>query len=285
MHPSTRICIALALLVSACDPTPADPADAFVGVWNYDHPALASGFGIATLECPASDLSPPLSLLLPQIGWLSFERTGPDRLDGTTDQGCAWTFSVEDDVATIDPVGQSCFNANIGSSYTITAWTVALGDDGHASESLSAVSHHEVDCAFELTDAARTRFDPSAGDLTAPFVGTWLLDPPDAQAGSVAVVTCPDAAPSYVPQVGALTIVRVDDDTIAITTEAGCTSTLDLRDHTAELATPAASCDGGPVPSFWSFETDGMDAFQTQSGALDGCAFVLSNSHLVRSPA
>lgn len=284
MNQPARFSIALALLGSACDPTP-DPADAFVGLWNYDHPVLASGFGIATLECPASDLSPALSLQLPQIGWLSFERTGPDTLNGTTDQGCAWTFSVEDDVATIDPADQSCFNANIGSSYTITAWTVALGDDGHASESLSAISHHEVDCAFELADAARTRFEPAAQDLTAPFVGTWIYDPPDAAGGSVAIVSCPAAMPSYVPQFGALDIERVDDDTIAITTDAGCTSTLDLRDHTAELATPAASCDGGPVPSFWSFETDGTDAFQTISGEQDDCAFVLSNSHLTRGPA
>jgi hypothetical protein len=88
--------------------------------------------------------------------------------------------------------------------------------------------------------------------------------------------------PSYVPQTGSLVIARVDDDSISITTEAGCTSTLDVAGQTAELSSAPASCAAGVLPSFWSLETDGDDAFQTVSGETQGCAFVLSNSHLTR---
>jgi hypothetical protein len=79
-------------------------------------------------------------------------------------------------------------------------------------------------------------------------------------------------------------VARVDDNTIAITTDAGCTSTLDVEAHTAEMVMPASACAGGPVPTFWSFETDGDDAYQTISGFTpEHCFFVLSDSHLTRA--
>jgi len=292
MHRSTRSLVPTAVLALAACSSPAAraPAQAFVGRWLYGHPNATSGDGVATLHCPASPTSPELSLPLPQIGWIDFTVSPEGTLSGTTDQGCTWSFAVDGGVASILSSGQSCFNRNIGSSYTIPSWTLALDADGRATESLHAVSHQAVDCDFVLGSAARRRLDAESGDRTAPFVGTWALDAPDAAGGNVALVSCPatdggaPSAPSYVPQLGALVVTRVDDDTISITTDAGCTSTLDVEAHTAELATPRASCAGGPVPTFWSFETDGDDAFQTISGVtVDHCFFVLSNSHLSRA--
>lgn len=280
---SSALILFTALALAGCDPK---PSASFVGVWNYTHPDAATGTGIAALSCPAGPMSPAIELPLPQIGWIEFTATGDEMLSGTTDQGCTWSFAVDDGVASISPAGQSCFNANIGSSYTIDAWTLTLGDPGELAESLQATSHQAVDCAFDLAAATRHAYEPTAGDHTAPFVGVWAYDPPDASAGNVALLACPGAMdeppppPSYVPQFGTLTVARADDDTISITTDGGCVSTLAVREQTAELVAAPDACDGGVVPFFWSFETDGDDAYQTISAMSDGCMFVLSNSHL-----
>ncbi|MFO0685118.1 MAG: hypothetical protein U0234_23870 [Sandaracinus sp.] len=292
MHRSTRsLALVATLALAACTaPTAGAGSQAFAGRWLYGHPDPTSGDGVARLHCPASATSPELALPLPQIGWIDFTVSPDGTLSGTTDQGCTWAFTVEGEVASIASTDQTCFNRNIGSSYTIAAWTFALDADGRATESLHAISHQAVDCDFVLATAARRRLDAESGDRTAPFLGAWALDAPDAAGGNIALVTCPAAdggvppSPSYVPQLGGLVVARVDDDTIAITTDAGCTSRLDVEAHTAELASPAARCDAGPVPTFWSLEVEGDDAFQTISGiTAEHCFFVLSNSHLSRA--
>jgi hypothetical protein len=279
--------LTLSLAVAACSSSSAsstDAAAAFVGTWNYGHPNAITGEGIAQLRCPGSG---PTPLPLPQIGWVKVARTGPASLSGTTDQGCTWSFAVRDKVATLDPPSQTCFNKNIGSSYTIRDWTIAMSSGVQATESLHATSHQAVDCDFALDGAIRLRNGQKTGDLTAPFVGVWRYDPPDAVGGSTAIVSCPAddggaSPPSYAPQSGSLRVARVDDTTVSVTTDTGCASTLRIDDATAELAQPAATCAGGIVPSFWSFETNGREAFQTITGAKGPCIAVLSNSRLTK---
>lgn len=279
--------LALSLVLAACSTSSepsTDAAAAFVGTWNYGHPNTTTGEGIAQLRCPGSG---PTPLPLPQIGWVKVARTGPASLSGTTDQGCTWSFAVHDKVATLDPPSQTCFNKNIGSSYTIRDWTITMRSGVQATESLHATSHQAVDCDFALDGAIRLRNGQTSGDRTAPFVGVWSYDPPDAVGGSTAIVSCPASdggatPPSYAPQSGTLRVARVDDTTVSVITDTGCASTLRIDDATAELAQPAASCPGGIVPTFWSFETNGREAFQTITGAKGPCIAVLSNRRLTK---
>lgn len=290
MPHSHRPLSCLALLLCACTPSSrSSPPERFAGRWYYRHPEPASGQGIARLRCPATADAPSLDLPLPQIGWIDLRPDDASALVGTTDQGCTWSFTIEGDTARLGSSTQTCFNRNIGSSYTIFDWSLTLEPDGVMQELLHAVSHQAVDCDFELARGTREKETDTPGDRTKPFLGTWRPDAPDASGANVALLSCSAGEggtaagpPSYLPQTGTFLIARLDDDTVAVTTSAGCTSTLHVVGHTAELASAPASCAEGPVPTFWSFETQGDDAFQIVSGVMHGCLFALSNSHLAR---
>jgi hypothetical protein len=288
------ICAVGAFALSACqgDDAPA-PSARFVGRWSYALPDPATGEGVATVRCPESAAGPAEELAVPQIGWIDLGAEGDSGLSGTTDQGCTWRFDVAGDTASLASTTQTCFNRNIGSSYTIPSWSLTLDGAETLRESLQAVSHQAVDCAFALPHAVRRRVKANrVGDHTSPFVGSWQLDPPDATGTNVALLSCPAAggaasaaAPQPLAQTGHLVLTRLDDETLAATTEAGCTSHLTVVGHTAELASPGADCAGGLQPTFWSFAAEGDQAFQTLSGTMGPCFFLLSNSHLVRGDA
>lgn len=189
-------CLTVALALSTCTSSPQTSSlGRFLGRWYYDHPDPASGEGIARLQCPATADAPPLQLPLPQIGWIDLRPDGKSALVGTTDQGCTWSFTVEGETASLGSVSQTspqtCFNRNIGSSYTIFDWSLTLGADGTMQESLRAVSHQAVDCDFVLARATRERETDTTGDRTARFLGTWLSDAPDMSGGNVALLSCP----------------------------------------------------------------------------------------------
>ncbi|AKU98354.1 hypothetical protein AKJ09_05018 [Labilithrix luteola] len=93
------------------------PASAMVqtwrGKWNYVQPNVEDDTNVGHLECPDG-----FSLALPQIGWMDLTQTD-GRLSATTDQGCTWTFALQNGRAELSPASQTCFNRVIGSSYTL----------------------------------------------------------------------------------------------------------------------------------------------------------------------
>ena len=65
----------------------------------------------------------------------------------------------------------------IGSSYTITQWSIRV-DGNEESETLMAKSHHQMgDCDFVMQNGKRTQADDV--DSSGLFVGVWLYDTSD----------------------------------------------------------------------------------------------------------
>jgi hypothetical protein len=268
---------------------PLGPSAAFVGTWNYDLPNAVNGENLADLDCPAAPNAPAFQAQVPQIGNIVFSQTSATELSGTTDQGCTWKFSVVGSTASLTSP-QTCFNKVIGSSYTITQWTIAADnnrvDSNRASEVMVATSHQAVECSFKIASGRRTKLSANdAADPTVPFVGTWVYVPPDAAGTNSAVLACMGAdagTASYVPQTGLITISKGDDKRLAVRTDLGCTASLRAEGNTAELIASNGVCAGGPTPAFWSMATDGKEMVQILSGLQGGCSFLLANSRLVK---
>jgi hypothetical protein len=281
--PYRRFFLATLLLLISCasnTTSNGEEADPFVGVWNYDQPNLTAGTNIAALECPAAkNGAPAFSTQVPQIGNITFEKSGSTGLRGITDQGCSWSFVVSGSQATMSPPAQSCFNKVIGSRYTITRWTLRAEGD-HAVEELQAISHQAVDCPFALGAGARTKVNTSKREDTERFVGSWFYLPPDALQTNVASVACMQQMPSFVPVMGTIMIERSGDHLLTATEPLGCKRQLRVLGNTAELVPGDASC--GHALSFWSMASDGKQLAQIQSGKQGDCAFVLTNSRLER---
>ncbi|WP_437753563.1 hypothetical protein [Sorangium sp. So ce1389] len=276
------ILFVLVPLFSACN-RPSSPSG-FEGTWNYDLPDRASGTNLAHVSCPAQGGAPAVELDIPQIGTLVLARDGDRTLAGRTDQGCSWTFhDADDEHASFASAEATCDNPVIGSSYTITSWTLARDGDG-AAEVVDAISHRPggPDCDFVLAAGKRTWVDPDADDdPAAAFVGSWAYAPPDPLTRTnVATVACADAEgnplpPSYEPQLGSIAIERTGPHTAAATDGDGCTWTFAVHGNTALLDPPTQSC--GPLTlHHWALAGDGVHAFEVRSGERDGCRVLLT---------
>src|SRR6059058_69547 len=96
----TLVVIATALpLGPATASTGADTnAERYYGIWNYDQPNDATLNNVAVLACPDGggqcDRDLPLPLRVPQIGWVEFSPGPHGTVNGRTDQGCVWNFTV-----------------------------------------------------------------------------------------------------------------------------------------------------------------------------------------------
>jgi hypothetical protein len=281
--------LVLALLAGAgpaCNSTdmvPADPTAPLLGAWNYDQPNVQSGVNMAQIDCPLANGSPAFSTIIPQIGNVVFSKRADRIVQGKTDQGCTWTFAVEGSTAELSPAAQTCFNDVIGSSYTITKWSITLSGF-HETEDIAATSHLAVDCAFGLPQGNRTKADaPGSPDPTTPFLGTWTFGSAGPSGANVANTMCTaldgGASRMQEPQVGTLTVAKQGADTIAATTADGCTSTLSVVGNTAELA-QGATCSQALSPSFWSMATDGQTLVEIVGGTEQGCGFLLTNGWL-----
>ena len=271
-----------------------DHAEQLAGLWHYDLPDLETGRNVATLRCPVPG-GGERRMTLPQIGSLALRRTAPDRLEGTTDQGCTWLFEVTGNTAELSPAGQSCHNQVFDLSYTIDRWTFTQ-DGERGSERLTATSHNPGgDCAFELADGSRSRVPAGGGDLAAPLAGTWIHAAPDPISGlNVAQVVCPaEGAPpvvSYEPVIGAITLTRTGDTSLDAEDASGCSFTLDVQGGMAALSPAPQTCarpDGTSLRlSFWTFAIESGRAFEilsaTRKQATDTCAYVLAAGTLVR---
>jgi hypothetical protein len=212
----------------------------YAGIWNYDQPSGATGANLGTIQCPPRSKSDQaFVLVVPQIGNLTMTRKEGDRLEGRTDQGCTWTFKDQGSSSELDPAPQSCFNRVIGSSYTITRWSIQV-DGNHETESIEAKSHLPMgDCDFALKQGRRTKADDT--DSTGLFVGDWAYDPPNPQTHSNMlqfVYQGNSDRPGASPQTGLVSFSKAGEHTLTARTADGCSWRLDVYGNTALLPSP-----------------------------------------------
>lgn len=233
--------------------------DRFAGTWNYDQPGDSSGINIGTIHCPATPKrTPEFVLKVPQIGDLTIKRTNDGHLEGRTDQGCTWTFKADGSFLELDPVPQSCFNKVIGSSYTMTRWSVQT-DGQHETEVIEAKSHLPIgDCEFVLK-GTRTKADDT--DSAALFVGAWEYDLPNPETHSnvLQIRQQGDNVPTSVPQTGTVSFAKTGDHTLTAHTPDGCSWLLDVHGNTALLRSPQ-TCEitgSKTTMNHWTTASDG----------------------------
>jgi hypothetical protein len=266
----------------------------YLGVWNYDQPSIGTSENMAQLQCPAPKGSPEgmhgFGMVIPQIGNLTITKAADDHLDGRTDQGCTWTFRVGSKSAELNPASQTCLNKVIGSSYTITQWSIRV-DGKQESETLVAKSHHQMgDCDFGLQNGKRTRADST--DSTSLFVGDWQYDTSDLRTRlNVAQQICggKSTQPTPVPMLGTINISKISDGVLAAATSDGCSWNLKVQGNTAILDSPQSCEKGGKASrmNFWTIASDGQHQLSTmnneQEVGNESCTTVLGTGSLTRA--
>ncbi len=232
----------------------------YAGAWNYDQPSAVTGANVGTIQCPATGkANQAFVLVVPQIGNLTITRKEGDRLEGRTDQGCTWTFKDDGSSSELEPAPQSCFNKVIGSSYTITHWSIRVNGN-HETESIEAKSHLPMgDCDFTLKQGRRTKADDT--DSTGLFVGNWAYDPPNPQTHSnmLQFMYLGDSEPGASPQAGLVSFSKAGEHTLTAHTADGCSWRLDVYGNTALLSSPQ-TCDvaGSKITmNHWSIASNG----------------------------
>jgi len=230
---------------------------------------------VGTIQCPATGkANQGFVLVVPQIGNLTMTRKEDGRLEGRTDQGCTWTFTDHGSSSELDPAPQSCFNKVIGSSYTITHWSIQV-DGNHETESIEAKSHLPMgDCDFALKQGKRAKADDT--DSTGLFVGDWVYDPPNPQTHSnmVQLVYQGDSerrGPGAAPQTGRVSFSKAGEHTLTARTADGCSWRLDVYGNTALLPSPQ-TCDvaGSKITmNHWSIASNGTQQNAVMSMTQD----------------
>ncbi len=247
----------------------------YAGIWNYDQPSAATGANVGTIQCPATGkANQAFVLVVPQIGNLTMTRKEGDRLEGRTDQGCTWTFTDHGSSSELDPAPQSCFNKVIGSSYTITHWSIQV-DGNHETESIEAKSHLSMgDCDFALKQGRRTKADDT--DSTGLFVGDWVYDPPNPQTHSNMLQFMYQGdrerrGPGASPQTGLVSFSKAGKHTLTARTADGCSWRLDVYGNTALLPSPQ-SCElagSKTTMNHWSIASNGTQQNTVMSMTQD----------------
>jgi hypothetical protein len=234
------VCLGATLLAS--ETSAQTQGDKYAGDWNYDQPSASTGANVGTIQCPArSKTDHEFVMVVPQIGNLTLTRKEAGRLEGRTDQGCTWTFKDNGSSGELDPAPQSCFNKVIGSSYTITHWSLRV-EGNHETESLEAKSHQPMgDCDFALKQGSRTKADDT--DSTGLFVGDWVYDAPDPRTHSNILQfmyqgQSQHSGPGASPQTGLVTFSKSGGHTLTALTADGCSWRLDVYGNTALLPSP-----------------------------------------------
>ena len=250
----------------------------YVGRWNYDHPDRATMTNIAESDLPGRRQ-------VPQIGDIVFTTDGPSRVIGRTNVGCTWRFRATPTSLELDPARQLCHNPTSNVRYTIADWSVTMHGH-HATETLSATSHHERDYTFELNNGARTRTSEHGAGATVPFVGTWTYDPADEATGvnlRTTVRIAPDGSRSVEQseELGSVVITRDYWNRITAQTDDGCTWALVARGNVATLDPAVQSCTRSDTAAIvlrsWAISTDGSVQASTMTGSDErGDAFSVS---------
>jgi len=280
--------------------TPDNPGPAhYLGTWNYDQPDRASMRNIAVIQCPvtSTNCSGPGPaggpLQIPQIGDIVFTQTAGGVV-GHTDQGCTWQFAVRPGSLELARPSENCFNEVIGSSYTITRWSVTVHGN-HEQETITAVSHLPAgDHDFVLANGSRTRITENGRPAAArKFLGAWQYTPPDPQTLVnivISQVTGPDGVQirqSY--QEGVVSFTRQRGDVVSAQTADGCRWTLTVRGNTAQLAPAPQTCylaSSAVTLRHWTIASDGRHQASVMSGVQERDAstssFLLNIGDLAR---
>jgi hypothetical protein len=265
-------------------------AERDLGTWNYDQPDSKTMTNIAVISCPPGTPScatmPPIAI--PQVGYVVFS-AGPDgSVIGRTDQGCTWRFTPVPGGLELSPgKAQTCFNHVIGSSYTMTRWSVRFFGR-HETEHIAAVSHLPYgDFEFVLENGKRTRAQPSPAAVRR-FTGTWQYTPADPNTGVNIKTTTypPPVGPVKSALTGQITFTSRHGDLISARTGDGCTWTLAVAGNTAELNPARQTCTQGGTTrtmSFWSIASDGRQQVSVIAGTdPPGNSYLAANTSLIR---
>jgi hypothetical protein len=263
-----------------------------LGTWNYDQPSTETMTNIAVASCPAGTPScasvPPISL--PQIGYVVFSAGPGGSVLGHTDQGCTWRFTpVPGGLELSRGAAQSCFNHVIGSSYTMTRWSVRFSGR-HETEYITAVSHLSYgNFDFVLKNGKRTRAQ-SGPAAVRRFTGYWQYTTADPETGLNIKTTVYPAPVGQVrsPLTGPVTFTPRRGDLISARTADGCTWTLAVAGNTAELRPAKQACtrDGATkTMSFWSIASNGSQQVSVIAGTdPKGGSYLASGFRLALAP-
>src|SRR5262245_51440831 len=248
----------------------------YLGVWNYDKPDPATLNNVAVLSCPSpgsgcADVPLPLPLEIPQVGNVEFTAAADGTVLGRTDQGCTWKFVVTPDSLELASTTQTCFNQNIGSSYTITRWSVTVTGN-HERESIVSISHQPngVDLIATMDSGSRTRVRGVGGFRSfSRFLGRWTYDPADFH--TLRNVVSTDHGTAY-PAEGTISFTSDVYGTIVAHTPDSCRWTLSVQGNTAELDPAMQTChlaQGTVSLRYWAIATDGLHDNTFMSGSED----------------
>jgi len=250
----------------------------YLGYWNYDQPNLTTLNNIDVMACPDGggqcDSQLPLPLKIPQVGWVLFSQGPNGTINGHTDQGCTWNYRVTATDLELSSTTQQCFNANIGSAYTITKWSVTVnGNTEH--EEIVSISHQPngVDLIGTMK-GSRTRVNGVDGTASfSRFLGGYSYDPADFHTLTNVVAT--DHGTVF-PEQGTVQFTQTDRSTIRAHTPEGCNWTLAVRGNTAELEPATQTChlaNSDVSLRYWAIVTDDgehMNTFRAGTTTLNG---------------
>lgn len=261
-----------------------------LGTWNYDQPDSKTMTNFVVISCPPGTPScataPPITL--PQIGYVVFSGAPDESVIGRTDQGCTWRFTPVPSGLELSPgKAQTCFNHVIGSSYTITRWSVRFSGR-HETEYIAAVSHLSYgNFDFVLKNGKRTRAQTSPA-AARRFTGTWNYTPADPKTGVNIKTTDypPPVGPVTSALTGHVTFTSRHGDLISARADDGCTWTLAVAGNTAELKPARQTCTQGRTTttmSFWSIASDGRQQVWIIAGTdPQGNSYLAANTSLTR---
>jgi len=265
--------------VAQASPWPEANTQKYLGTWNYDQPDPATMRNIAPITCPTdgngcASSQLPLPLDIPQIGGIVFSAGANGTVVGRTDQGCTWTFTVTTQSLELSPPAQYCFNHNIGSSYTLTRWSVTVSGK-HERETIIGVSHQPTgDLDSTLNYGARTKVNGIGGfNAVAQFLGGWTYDPANTRTlVNMAVNVQSDGAGTVSPVRGAVRFTNKRHGVIEAHTADGCKWTLAVQGNTAELDPATQTCQlaaGTLTITFWCAASDGEHEASIMAGLKD----------------
>jgi hypothetical protein len=254
----------------------------YYGRWNYDQPDAATLNNIAVLECPDGsgqcDRQLPLPLRLPQVGWVVFSPGPNGTVNGHTDQGCTWNFTVHPTGLELSSTTQQCFNPAVGSVGNITKWSVQVRGN-RETEQIMAISHQPngVDLIAPMTSGSRTKVvhGQDNGRFAQRFLGDYRYDPADMHTLTNVVAT--DKSTVY-PEQGTVrfSATHKNGGKINAHTPDGCDWTMDVRGDTAELDPATQTChtaNGNSSLHYWALVTDDgqhMNGFSAGSTTAPG---------------
>ncbi len=235
----------------------------YYGYWNYDQPNSSTLNNVDVLACPDGtgkcDPLLPLPLEVPQVGWVLFAPGPNGTINGTSDQGCTWNFTITPTGLELSSTTQQCFNKDVGSVGNLTKWSVQVNGNKET-EQITAISHQPngVDIIGTMNVGSRTKVVPGQdnGTFVHRFVGDFNRNP----AEMLVNVVLTDTGKAY-PEQGTVVFSAKESQhgKINAHTPDGCDWTLAVHGDTAELDPATQTChtpNGDINLRYWALVTD-----------------------------